>query len=85
MALGNLPYRNPETIITQIANGARTIKLGSLHHTDFNYVADTVAGFIAVAESERSAGEVINIGSNYEISIGETVELIADTMNVKIG
>jgi len=73
------------TIITQIANGARKIKLGSLHPTrDFNYVADTVTGFIAVAESDQSTGEVINIGSNYEISIGETVAMIADIMNVKI-
>lgn len=73
------------TIITQIANGARKIKLGSLHPTrDFNYVTDTVSGFIAVAESDRSVGEVINIGSNYEISIGDTVAMIADIMNVKI-
>lgn len=73
------------TIITQIANGARKIKLGSLHPTrDFNYVSDTVSGFIAVAESERSVGEVINIGSNYEISIGETVALIADIMNAQV-
>jgi len=73
------------TIITQIANGVRKIKLGSLHPTrDFNYVADTVDGFIAVAKSERSIGEVINIGSNYEISIGETVAMIADIMNVDI-
>jgi dTDP-glucose 4,6-dehydratase len=73
------------TIITQIANGARKIKLGSLHPTrDFNYVADTVSGFIAVAESDQSVGEVINIGSNYEISIGETVAMIADIMNVAI-
>jgi len=73
------------TIITQIANGARRIKLGSLHPTrDFNYVADTVDGFIAVAESDQSVGEVINIGSNYEISIGETVALIAEIMNVEI-
>jgi len=73
------------TIITQIANGARKIKLGSLHPTrDFNYVADTVAGFIAIAESDRSVGEVINIGSNYEISIGETVALIADIMGVDV-
>lgn len=73
------------TIITQIANGTRKLKLGSLHPTrDFNYVSDTVAGFIAIAESDQSVGEVINIGSNYEISIGETVELIADTMNVQV-
>jgi len=73
------------TIITQIASGARKIKLGSLHPTrDFNYVSDTVSGFIAVAESDRSTGEVINIGSNYEISIGETVAMIADIMNVSV-
>lgn len=73
------------TIITQIANGLRRIKLGSLHPTrDFNYVADTVAGFIAVAESERSVGEVINVGSNFEISIGDTVQLIADVMGVQV-
>lgn len=73
------------TIITQIANGSRKIKLGSLHPTrDFNYVADTVAGFVAIAESAHTVGEVINVGSNYEISIGETVALIAEIMNVQI-
>lgn len=73
------------TIITQIASGARKIKLGSLHPTrDFNYVADTVAGFMAVAESERSVGEVINIGSNYEISIGDTVTMIAEVMGAEV-
>ncbi|HEY3308707.1 MAG TPA: NAD-dependent 4,6-dehydratase LegB [Desulfuromonadaceae bacterium] len=73
------------TIITQIASGIRKIKLGSLYPTrDFNYVADTVAGFIAAMETERSIGEVINIGSNYEISIGETVALIADIMGVAV-
>lgn len=73
------------TIISQIASGARKIRLGSLHPTrDFNYVADTVAGFIAVTESERSVGEVINIGCNYEISIGDTAALIADIMGVDI-
>ena len=73
------------TIISQIASGKRTIKLGSLHPTrDFNYVKDTVDGFIAVAGSEKSVGEVINIGSNYEISIGDTVKMIADIMGVDI-
>ncbi|MCE1226608.1 MAG: NAD-dependent 4,6-dehydratase LegB [Geobacteraceae bacterium] len=72
-------------IITQISAGARTIKLGSLHPTrDFNYIKDTVEGFIAVAESERSVGEVINIGSNFEISIGDTVQEIVKLMNVNI-
>lgn len=69
------------TVITQIASGARTIRLGALHPTrDLNYVADTVAGFIAVAENEKSVGEVINIGSNFEISMGETARMIADVM-----
>lgn len=73
------------TIITQIANGQRKIKLGALHPTrDFNYVKDTVGGFVAVAESEKSTGEVINIGSNFEVSIGETVNTIADIMGVDI-
>jgi len=73
------------TVITQIASGRRTIKLGSLSPTrDFNYVADTVNGFIAVSESDQALGEVINIGSNYEISIADTVKLIADIMNVHI-
>ena len=73
------------TIITQIASGKRRIKLGSLHPTrDFNYIKDTVRGFIAIAKSDQSVGEVINIGSNYEISIGETAQLIADVMGVEI-
>lgn len=73
------------TIITQIANGQRSLKLGSLHPTrDFNYVQDTVRGFLAVAESDASVGEVINIGSNFEISVGDTVKLIAETMGEKV-
>ena len=73
------------TIITQIANGARAIKLGSLHPTrDFNFVSDTVRGFIAIAESDHSVGEVINVGSNFEVSIGDTVKAIAEIMGVDI-
>ena len=73
------------TVITQIANGRRKLKLGVLHPTrDFNYVRDTVKGFIAVAESEKTVGEVTNIGSNFEISIEETVNLIAEVMGVEI-
>lgn len=73
------------TIITQIANGSRSIKLGALNPTrDFNFIKDTVRAFIAAMESDRSIGEVINIGSNYEISIGETVQLISDCMNAKV-
>ena len=72
------------TVITQIANGNCKIKLGALHPTrDFNYVQDTVSGFIAAAQS-NIVGEVINIGSNYEISIGDTVNLIAETMKIDL-
>lgn len=73
------------TIITQLASGRRKIKLGSLHPTrDFNYVADTVDGFVAMAKSDEVIGEVVNVSSNYEISIGETAALIAKIMNVDI-
>jgi NAD dependent epimerase/dehydratase len=69
------------TVITQIAAGARQVKLGAVHPTrDFNYVRDTVRGFIAVAESDAAVGQVINVGSNYEVSIGDTARLIARLM-----
>ncbi len=70
------------TIITQIAAGARQNKLGALHPTrDFNYVQDTVRGFVAVGECDRAVGQVINVGSNYEVSIGDTVRTIATLMD----
>jgi dTDP-glucose 4,6-dehydratase len=73
------------TIITQIANGHRRIKLGALRPTrDFNYVSDTVRGFIAAAESKDAVGEVINVGSGFEISIGDLAHLIAEAMGVEI-
>lgn len=73
------------TVITQIAAGRRKIRLGALHPTrDFNYVMDTVEGFIAVAESDKTVGEVVNSGSNHEISIGDTVKLIAEIMGTEI-
>lgn len=72
-------------VITQIANSKRRIKLGALHPTrDFSFVLDTVCGFIAVAKSEKSVGEVINVGSNFEISIGDTAQMIAESMGVDI-
>ncbi len=69
------------TIITQIANGVKEIKLGDVSPTrDFNYVTDTCNGFIALAESSASVGQAINIGSNYEISVGDTLNLIKEIM-----
>ena len=73
------------SIITQIASGRRQIKLGALAPTrDFNFVKDTVDGFIAALNSDRGVGEAINFGSNFEISIGDTVKLIAEVMNTDV-
>jgi NAD dependent epimerase/dehydratase len=73
------------TIITQIAGGARQIKLGAVSPTrDFNYVQDTVRGFVAVAECDDAVGRVVNVGSNYEISVGETARAIARVMGQEI-
>ena len=69
------------TIITQIANGAKEIKLGDITPTrDFNYVDDTCRGFISLAECDESIGETVNIGSNSEITIGDTLNLIKELM-----
>lgn len=73
------------TVITQISNNCEKIKLGSLHPTrDFTFVKDTAKAFVAVAESEYSVGEVINAGSNFEISMEDTVKLIAELMGADI-
>jgi NAD dependent epimerase/dehydratase len=73
------------TIITQLASGQRKIKLGAVSPTrDFNYVADTVAGFIAAMQSDAGLGEVVNFGSNFEISVGDTARLIAEVMQVDV-
>ncbi|MCF8196395.1 MAG: NAD-dependent 4,6-dehydratase LegB [Polynucleobacter sp.] len=72
-------------IITQIASGATEIKLGALSPTrDFSYIDDTVRGFIASLEAKNIIGEIINLGSNFEITIGETANMIAGIMGVKI-
>lgn len=73
------------TIITQIASGQRQIRLGSVTPTrDFNYVSDTVAFFLAALASNAGAGEVVNCGSNFEISIRDTASMIADVMGAAI-
>ncbi len=69
------------TIISQIAGGMKEIKLGDLSPTrDFNYVEDTCRGFIELAKCDKAIGETVNIGSNYEISVQDTLELIKDIM-----
>jgi len=73
------------TIITQIATGISEIKLGDLSPTrDFNYVEDTCRGFIAIAENDKTIGETINIGSNSEISIKDTLDLINELMGSNV-
>jgi NAD dependent epimerase/dehydratase len=73
------------TVITQIAVGERTIRLGAVHPTrDFSYVADTVAGFGAALTSDAAVGQVINVGSGFEISIGDAARTIAEIMGVEI-
>ncbi|BBP60737.1 NAD-dependent 4,6-dehydratase LegB [Pseudomonas sp. St316] len=70
------------TIITQIASGQKQIKLGDVSPTrDFNYVADTCRGFLQLARCQEAIGETVNIGSNYEISVRDTLELIKKLMN----
>ena len=69
------------TIISQIANGTKEIKLGDVSPTrDFNYVTDTCRGFIELANCSDAIGKTVNIGSNYEISVGDTLNLIKDLM-----
>lgn len=73
------------TIITQIASGQKQIKLGALSPTrDFNYVLDTCAGLKLLAECDKAVGKTVNIGSNYEISIGGTANKIKELMNSDI-
>ena len=73
------------TIISQIINGKTEIELGSLTPTrDLTFVKDTCAGFEEIYKSDSLFGEVTNIGMKAEISIGDLVELIAKTMNVRV-
>ncbi len=65
------------TVISQALSGRAEIKLGSVTPVrDFNYVTDTVAGFLAIAQSPRTIGEVVNIGSGRGVTIGETARQI---------
>ena len=73
------------TIITQIANGATEIKLGDLTPTrDFNFVKDTCRGFIQLSTCDAAIGQEVNVCSNYEISMRDTLEMIADVMGKKV-
>lgn len=70
------------TIITQIVSGKKEIKLGDVTPTrDLNYVLDTCRGMIALAECDNTIGEVVNLGSNYEISIRDVFDIIKELMD----
>ena len=71
------------TIITQLLAGRRRVKLGAVAPTrDFSFVGDTVRGFMAALASDKVVGQVTNIGSSFEISIGETARLIGKAMGI---
>lgn len=73
------------TIITQVAAGNSEIKLGALEPTrDFNFVEDTVAGFVKTLTADNVDGEVVNLCSSFEISIGDTARLIGQCMGKDI-
>jgi dTDP-glucose 4,6-dehydratase len=73
------------TIITQVAKGKTEIELGSTTPTrDFSYISDTVNGFVKALQSDNGVGEVINLGSNFEVSIGQIANLIAKSFNTEI-
>ncbi|MBX5200783.1 NAD-dependent 4,6-dehydratase LegB [Rhizobium sp. NZLR1] len=73
------------TVISQLLSGRTSLKLGALSPTrDFNYVQDTCDGFLALAACDQAVGQTVNIGSGSEISIGETVQLIADIIGVSV-
>ena len=73
------------TIIAQLLAGAETIELGSITPTrDFNFVEDTVRGFRMAMLKEKILGQVINLGSGFEVSVGHTARLIAKIMNKNV-
>jgi dTDP-glucose 4,6-dehydratase len=73
------------TVITQIADGAKCLRLGALHPTrDFNFVSDTAAAFMSALDSGGGIGQVVNVGSDFEISIGDMVQVVADVMEVGV-
>ena len=73
------------TVISQLLSARTTLKLGALSPTrDFNFVQDTCDGFLALAACDEAVGQTVNIGSGSEISIGDTVRLIADIIGVSV-
>ena len=73
------------TVISQILQDKKKVKLGKISPTrDFNFIEDTISGFISALNAVNDYGEVINIGSNFEISIEDSVNIIANILNKEI-
>jgi NAD dependent epimerase/dehydratase len=73
------------TVLTQILAGQRSVRLGALSPTrDLTYVADTCAGFMALASCEAAIGRTVNLGSSQEISIGDLAALIGELAGVEL-
>jgi nucleoside-diphosphate-sugar epimerase len=73
------------TILAQLMSGVEQLHLGSTAPTrDFNYVEDTASGFLAVAACDQALGQVVNVGSGREISIGDLVDLLVDIVGRKV-
>jgi dTDP-glucose 4,6-dehydratase len=69
------------TVLSQVMRGSRQVRVGSIHPTrDFTYVKDTVEGFIRIADSAEAVGQVVNLGANREISIGDLIAKIGDVL-----
>lgn len=72
------------TILSQLHSGVTEIRLGTLHPTrDFNFVADTVEGFLAIARCDKAVGSILNIGSGREISVGDLAQMLIDISGKK--
>ena len=72
-------------VITQISGGSRCLRLGALHPTrDFNFVSDTASAFLSALESSGGIGQEMNVGSDFEVSIGDMVQVVADVMGVSV-
>jgi dTDP-glucose 4,6-dehydratase len=73
------------TIVTQLLAGQKRIELGALTPTrDLTFVTDTARAFIQAARSDQGVGEIVNVGSNFEISVGDLVSLIAEVVDVQV-
>ena len=73
------------TLLAQVIDGAESISLGSTLPTrDFTYIDDTVSGFVAAMNSEGIDGQTINLGTGFEISIGDLVRLVGEVVGRRI-